>query len=148
MIGNAFDLIRWLTEQPPEKLFEIKEKRKRRSLTANAYYWVLVNKLARKLGISDTEVHMQMLRDYGQADIFALAMEVNPSDYFRYFDQLYIDYEKEPKRVIKAYKRSSQMDSAEFALLVQGLRDECEAQEIDVMTPSEVAQLRYVMEDN
>ena len=36
---------------------EIKRVRNKRSLTANAYYWVLVEKIAKALGSSKQEVH-------------------------------------------------------------------------------------------
>ena len=39
MIGNAKAIIQWLfDQQDAEKLYEIKEKKSKRSLTANAYY--------------------------------------------------------------------------------------------------------------
>ena len=54
-----------------EKLsFEIKRFRRRRSLDANAYYWVLCTKLAGVLHTSNEEVHNEMLCSYGQPEIF------------------------------------------------------------------------------
>ncbi len=50
-----------------EKLaLALKKWKKKRSLDANAYYWVLVSKMASKLRTSKEEVHNQMLRRYGQ----------------------------------------------------------------------------------
>lgn len=49
--------------------FEIKPYRAKRSLDANAYYWVLITKLAKKISISNLELHNMMLRMYGQAEI-------------------------------------------------------------------------------
>lgn len=49
--------------------FEIKPYRAKRSLDANAYYWVLITKLAKKISISNPELHNMMLRMYGQAEI-------------------------------------------------------------------------------
>lgn len=49
--------------------FEIKPYRAKRSLDANAYYWVLITKLANKISISNLELHNMMLRMYGQAEI-------------------------------------------------------------------------------
>ena len=65
-------------------------------------------------------------------------------DYFEYYDA---GPERQvggrPMRLVKVYKGSSKMDSAEFSRLVNGMRDECEAQGIDVMTPSEIAALQW-----
>ena len=49
--------------------FEIKPYRAKRSLDANAYYWVLITKLAKKISISNLELHNMMLMMYGQAEI-------------------------------------------------------------------------------
>lgn len=54
-----------------EKLIlEIKPYRRKRSLDANAYYWVLVGKLAKAIGLTNNEVHNMLLRGYGQPEIF------------------------------------------------------------------------------
>lgn len=143
--GTPRELVVWLMEQDPEKVFEVKEVRPRRSLTQNGYYWAMVNKLARKLGVSDTEVHRQMLRDYGVCDVFLLRADIEPSEYFRYFDEFDAGAIKGvPYKQVKAYKRSSQMDSSEFSALIDGLRFECELQGVDFMTPEEIARLRFV----
>lgn len=47
MIGNAKDILYFIFNQEKDKIFEIKEFKKKRTLTSNAYYWVLLNKLAK-----------------------------------------------------------------------------------------------------
>ena len=50
-----------------EKLtIQIKKYRKKRSLDANAYYWVLVSKLGKVLDMANPEVHNIALIRYGQ----------------------------------------------------------------------------------
>ena len=145
MQGTPMECIAYLSGLDPGKCYEVKEVRRRRSLTQNAYYWAMLNKLARKLGMADSEVHLNMLRDYGSCEVFSVGMAVPLGDYFRYHDVLCVDWEGgEERRIVKVYKGSSQMDSAEFSHLVNGMRDECEAQGIDVMTPEEIARLRFI----
>ena len=48
----------------------VRRYRKKRSLDANAYYWVLVGKLAEALRISKPHCHNLMLRRYGQLEMF------------------------------------------------------------------------------
>ena len=67
-------------------------------------------------------------------------------DYFRYFDVVGHDPDME-RNIVKVYKGSSQMDSAEFSRLINGMREECEAQGIDVATPEEIARMRFVEPD-
>ena len=44
---------------------EIKEHREKRSLDANAYFWVLVDRLAEKLRIPTTEIYRRYIREIG-----------------------------------------------------------------------------------
>mgnify|MGYP004523738417 CR=1 FL=1 len=44
---------------------EIKEHREKRSLDANAYFWVLVDRLAEKLRIPKTEIYRRYIREIG-----------------------------------------------------------------------------------
>lgn len=145
MQGVPIECISYLTECDPNKRYEVKEVRKRRSTTQNAYYWVMNNKLARKLHIPDSEVHLNMLREYGVCEVMSIGVSVPLTDYFKYFDVIGADWvEGEERRIVKVYKRSSRMDSAEFSHLVEGMREECEMQGIDVATPEEIAQMRFV----
>ena len=145
MQGTPLECIAYLTGLDPDKTYEVKEVRRRRSLTQNAYYWAMLNQLARKLGMPDSEVHLNMLRDYGVCEVMSVGMHVPLSDFFKYHDVMHFDWEGgEERRIVKVYKGSSAMDSAEFSRLVNGMREECEAQGIDVMTPEEIAKLRFV----
>lgn len=149
MIGTAIEVTRWVEEQAAERgadaLFEVKPRTKARSLTQNAYYWSMLNDLARVLRMPDSEVHGRMLRDYGASVDFSVRADVPVEGYFRYFDIVgYGFIDGAWYRTVRAYKGSSEMDSAEFSRLIDGMRQECEAQGIAVMTPAEIARLRFV----
>lgn len=144
-VGTPRECVVWLLEQDSAKRFEVKERRMRRSITQNAYYWAMLNELARKLRVSESEAHRQMLREYGVCDVVLLRADIEPSDYFEYFDAVDAGTIKGVSyRQVKAYKRSSRMDSAEFSALIDGLRYECEQQGIGFMTPEEIARMRFV----
>lgn len=148
MRGTSTQAIQWLLEQPRDKVFEVREVRKRRSLTQNAYYWALLNKLAAKLGMGDKEAHFNMLRDYGVCDVFSVRQDVPFQSYFRYCE-IIGEGEANGNRFnhVKVYKGSSQMDSAEFTRLLHGLIEECELQGIPTMTASEADALDFVKGD-
>lgn len=133
----------FLREADPSKTYEVKEVREGRSLTQNAYYWAMLNQLAAKLGMGNREVHVNMLREYGVFQFVSLDDRVPLGDYFAYFDVVGYDPVME-RRHVRVYKGSSRMDSAEFSRLVNGMREECEAQGIDVATPEEIARMRFV----
>lgn len=143
MRGGPSKLIAWLREADPSKTYEVKEVRKRRSLTQNAYYWSMLGKLAAALGMPESEVHLGMLREWGVSQVVSLDDRVPCGDYFRYFDVVGHDPLME-RNIVKVYKGSSRMDSAEFSRLVNGMREECEALGIDVATPEEIARMRFV----
>ena len=146
--GTVREVVSWLMNREPDEEFEVTKPKKRRSRTQNAYYWVMLGQLARKLRVSNDEVHMQMLRQYGTFDVVLLRADVKASDYFEYFDERDAGFIKgQPYRQVTVYKRSSRMDSAEFSALIDGMRWECEQQGIDVLTPEEIARLRFVEPD-
>lgn len=145
MIGNAQAIIAWLFEQDKEKIFEIKEKKKKRSLTANSYYWSLLNQLASVMRMDNQECHFLMLKRYGQYEVVSIRSDVSLHGFFKYYEEIgegtvngneFTHY--------KIYKGSSQMDSKEFAILLDGVRSECEELGIPTLTPSEIAQLKFI----
>ena len=52
---------------PPAKQYvmEVKEHRERRSLDANAYFWVLCDRLAEHTGIPKAEIYREAIRNIG-----------------------------------------------------------------------------------
>ena len=145
MIGNAKAIIQWLFDQQEGKLFEIKEKKSKRSLTANAYYWVLLRQLASVMRTSSEEVHFMMLRRYGVCEVVSVRSDINIKGYFKYFDIIgKSDLDGKEFTHYRIYKGSSEMDSKEFSVLLDGLISECEDQGIPVLTPDEVAKLKYI----
>lgn len=147
MQGTPFQCIQWLASQDPDGTYEVTEakKRRKRSLTQNAYYWVMLNKLATKLRMSDSELHKNMLREYGVCDVFSILDNIPIDGYFRYYDVIGHGYVNGRRfKHVKVYKGSSHMNSAEFSRLIDGMREECMIQGIDVATPSEIAEMKWV----
>ena len=145
MIGNAQAIIAWLFEQDKGKIFEIKEKKKKRSLTANSYYWSLLNQLASVMRMDNQECHFLMLRRYGQYEVVSIRSDVSLHGYFKYYEEIGKGTANGKEFThYKIYKGSSQMDSKEFAILLDGVRSECEELGIPTLTPSEIAQLKFI----
>ena len=72
MIGNAEDIIVWLTQQDRSKIFEVKEHKQGRSLNANSYAWVLCREIAKVLGITKEEVYKKVIREYGEFEVIPI----------------------------------------------------------------------------
>ena len=146
MIGNAKAIIQWLfDQQDAEKLYEIKEKKSKRSLTANAYYWSLLNQLTSVMRLDSEKLHFMMLKRYGVCEVVSVRSDINVDGYFRYYEAIgKSNLDGKEFTHYKIYKGSSQMDSKEFSVLLDGLISECEDQGIPVLTPDEVAKLKYI----
>lgn len=138
-------------EDPDEKPFEleIKRVRKKRSLDANAYYWVLVGKLAQALRTSTGAIHRQMLNDYGviktldgRPVTFTLRAGIPPEEVADYTRVVKTGEINGIKAVMYAVEKgSSEMDSKEFSALLDGLISECQEQGIQTATPLELARM-------
>ena len=146
MIGNAKAIIQWLfDQQDAEKLYEIKEKKSKRSLTANAYYWSLLNQLARVMRLSSDKLHFMMLKRYSVCEVVSVRSDIKVDGYFRYYEEIgQSDLDGKEFTHYKIYKGSSEMDSKEFSVLLDGLISECEGVGIPTLTPDEVAKLKYI----
>ena len=145
MIGNTKAIIKWLFEQDAAKKFEIKELKPKRSLTANAYYWSLLNQLANVLRLDNQKLHFMMLQRYGQYEVVSVLSSIDVRGYFRYYEPVGhgVINNKEFTHY-KVYKGSSEMNSKEFSILLDGLVSECNEQSIATLTKSEREQLHFI----
>ena len=140
MVGNKSEALKWLIDQPGE-MYEVKEWHPKRSLTTNAYYWVLLSNLARVLRTSKDELHEQMLEQYGVVEGTVVTMKAN------------IPVSRLPGhwRLLKSDGKwngyiqllgSSQMDSSQFSALLDGLIGECKEQNVETLPQGEIERLR------
>lgn len=142
MTGNAIQLITYLYEQDKEKLFDLVEHRKKRSLNSNSYLWHLVNEIANAMRMSKEEVYLQMLKDYGQSEVISLLSSINVDGYFKYYEVIGKSMlnGKEFKH-IRIFKGSSEYDTREMSILLQGVVEEAEQLGIQTMTKDEIEHL-------
>lgn len=135
---------------------------KKRSKTANAYYWELNGKLAKAMGVSKSRMHNILLRRYGIPEVLDgdLVYVMVPDTDEAESQALERDtYHLKPTSNVKEgkggvdrrgyllLKGSSQMDTNEMAALIDGTVDECHQVGIETMTPRELNEL-YEMERN
>jgi len=139
----AKELIQWLLNQKPEKQFEIKEWKPKRSLNANAYAWVLMTKIADVMRLSKEDVYLNMLKHYGQSEIISVVSDVDISGYFKYYEAVGTAF-LQGKNFIhyKIYKGSSQYDTKEMSILIDGIVHEAKNLEIETMPESEIERLK------
>lgn len=118
--------------------YEIQRKRKKRSNDANALCWALCTEIANVLRADKDSIYVDMLKRYGQSDIWAGATDVNPDEHFQYYD-LFGKRTINGQEVIfyKVYKGSSKYDTREMSILIDGIIDEAKALDIEVISERE-----------
>lgn len=143
MIGSPIKLINYLSTQDSEKVFEIKEYKEHRTLSQNAYAWTLITQLGNVLHKSKEEVYLEILKDYGQSTIVSILSDVDISNYFKYYD-LIGESELNGKSFnhYKIYKGSSEFNSKEMSIFIDGIIQECEEQGIPTLTKEEIIKMR------
>lgn len=145
MVGNVQELVNYLITQDREKVFELKEHKPKRTLSQNAYAWLLINQLGNKLGISKEDLYRQMLEDYGQSIIVSLLDEINPEHYFKYYKQ--IGKGKTNGKGFnhyRVYKGSSEFNTLEMKWFLDGIIQECESVGIPTLTQAEIERMKLV----
>lgn len=129
----------------------VKEWREKRSLSANAYFHVLADKLRQKLGISMARCKNHLISSYGQFEKIgdeAMVYKTNaPEEYMQELETLHTKCvkisEENGKKVYfyRIYRGSHTYDSAEMAKLIKGTVQECELQGIETLTPNELERM-------
>lgn len=116
---------------------EIKVHREKRSLTANAYAWQLMSKIGKAVSppIPNDDVYEIMLRRYAPVTLVSAPKGVNLADYAPHAEMYSEGAETAEWRV---YKGSSEYDSKEMRVFVDGIKSEAEALGIETLTPAEL----------
>ena len=135
-----------------EKLsIEIKKYRQKRSLNANAYFHVLVNKIARALGDGDDNVKKNLVLNYGvvakdkdgKTIGFKLPERVDVTKIYPYAKLFDVRTDNGVKfNCYIVYKSTHEMDTAEMAKLIDGAITEAKELGIETDTPEQLARYK------
>lgn len=143
MIGNPQEIIQWLFDQDKNKKFEIKEYHKKRSLNANAYAWALIGKIADVLRSSKDEIYLEMLKKYGQSEIVSVLSDINVTGYFKYFEEIAtVKLQGKNFTHYKVFKGTSEYNTAEMAVFIDGVISEADELGIDTLPPNEIEKIK------
>ena len=146
-LGKAMNLVR----NRKRKLYdlEVKEHRQKRSLDANAYAWVLINKLADAMRITPLEIYQQAILNVG-GNYEVLPIKEEAADHFKRIWEAKglgwpcVDMGKskiDGYRNMRAYYGSSTYDTRQMSQLIDNLVQDCKALDIETMTPDKLALL-------
>ena len=142
---------RFCDEMAPGKTYtaDLRQFRERRSLDANAYFWVLCGKLAAKLGIPKEQVYRTLIRDVGDNYEVLPIREDAVSKWIDNWQSKGIGWVCDilgPSKLpgytnVITYYGSSTYDTAQMSRLISLCVEECKLQGIETMTPQELSLL-------
>lgn len=155
MTGTYIQAVTYLTEQntlKPNARWDIKEHKEKRSLSQNAYYWKLINEVARKKRQSVTYIHNTELRAARYAKWFndqLILVSIPDTDDAEKQVMETMEYHLAPtnkregdKRVYVMLRGSSEFNTSEMSHLLDLLIQDAEALGIQTLTPRELEQMR------
>ena len=139
MVGTPEELSRYLWNCDKEKLYEIKEHKQKRSLSQNSYAWVLINELANKMRMSKEDMYIQLLEDYSQCLMIPVEKGKKPNGYFKYYKYIATtNINGKEADYYKVFKGSSEFNTEEMGIFLDGIIQECKQLGIETLTPEEI----------
>lgn len=123
---------------------EIKQHRKKRSLDANSYCWVLCQKIAEQIGSTKENVYKKAIREVGQFEIVPIKneaverwVEVWNSKGLGWFAEVLEDSKLPGYKKVISYYGSSVYDTREMSVLLEEIIREAKELGIDTITENE-----------
>lgn len=127
-----------------EKLsIEVKPYRERRSLNANNYAWKLITEIANILRASKEDIYFELLQRYGQCDMFSVQSHVPFGNYVKYYVEAGESrLNGKDFKHYKVYKGSSEFDTREMSIFIDGIVSEAKGMGIQTDTPEQIAKMK------
>jgi hypothetical protein len=129
---------------------DIHQQRKKRSLDANSYAWVLITKIADILRTSKEELYIEMLKRYGQREKQLISIIDNEESIAMIYRATNNHCTVVGEGTVngKQFKHlailigSSQYDTRQMAILIDGIVSECKEMGIETLPPDEIKALK------
>ena len=128
---------------------EFKKFKKKRSLDANSYFWVLADKLAEVTGESKTAIYRNAIKEIGGVSEVVCIKEAAANKLCEGWSKNGLGWQtdimdskiKGCKNVV-LYYGSSTYDTKQMSMLIDNIVQDCKAVGIETMTPRELAILK------
>lgn len=134
-----------LKTQSPEKVLDlqVKEHREKRSLDANAYFHVLLSKIAEKTNVGLEDVKKRIVEDYGTVAFVArIPADADLETIYKYSKLIGASKgTKTPCNDWYIFKPTHELNTKEMARLIDGVIQEAKQLDIETKTPKELAEM-------
>ena len=148
MIGKPEELVRWLFNQDKEKVFEIKEHKLKRSLNANAYCWVLMNKIADAIKSTKEEVYREYIKNKGIFRLITMNKDAT-NTFIKVWQEKGLGWicdisesKSEGMVDVVAYYGTSSYNTKQMANFIDYVVDEAKNLGIETLPPDEIERLK------
>ena len=125
---------------------EIKEHREKRSLDANAYFWVLVDRLAEKTRISKTDIYRNYIREIGGNHEMVCVIDSAVDKLRRGWEHNGLGWQTDtmPSKIpnctnVILYYGSSTYNTRQMSHLIDMAVQDCQEQGIETLPPEKLA---------
>ena len=147
-LGKAMALVR----KHKDKLYnlEVKEHRKKRSLDANAYAWVLIHKLAAAMHLTPEEVYLQEVMNVGDNYTPMCVREKDVERLKKCWQSKGMGWPVQDLgqsqvpgcRNLMGYHGSSTFDTVQMSRLIDNLVQDCKALDIETLSEEKLSLLK------
>lgn len=151
MVGTANKLITYLIEQTKDKQFELKEFKEKRSLNANAYCWVLCDKIAKELSKDGTVTTKEIVYKDAITQIGSFEPMIIEEKAFENFERIWSrqglgfivqEVSRKDKCIrVNCYYGSSTYNTKEMSLLINLLVELAGSLNIETKSENEINSL-------
>ena len=127
---------------------QVKEHREKRSLDANAYFHVLLSKIAEKTNVGLEEVKKRIVEDYGTVAFVARIPATADLETIYKYSKLIGESKgtKTPCNDWYIFKPTHELNTKEMARLIEGVIQEAKQLNIETKTPKELAEMMSLWE--
>lgn len=119
-------------DESKEYTIEVKEKKKKRSLDANAYFWTLADKLSEKLNKPKTDIYREYIKEIGGVSDTLCMLDKAVDKFCERWASMGIGYQTDRIQSklegctnIIAYYGSSTYDTAQMSRLIDMAVQDC-----------------------
>ena len=127
--------------------YTISRTKKKRSLDASAYSWVLIDKIAEVLHFSKEEVYRRAVREYGVSEVYCGFPEAIEILVRAHEGGLGFQFEKFDSKIpgcinVRLYFGQSSYDTHQMSVFIDGLVQDAKNLDIEVLSDRELSLLK------
>lgn len=148
MQGNRKEIIAWLLNQNDDVIYDITERKEKRSLNANSYCWTLIGKIAGAVGNTKEEVYREYIKNKGIYRIVTMNKEAVPT-FIKIWSEKGLGWLCETSETkiaglvdVVAYYGTSSYNTKQMANFIDYVVQEAKQLDIETLPPDKIAELK------